>query len=199
MTTLIESDVERVALEWLEALGWTTAYGPDIGPDSLNPERPDYDQVALEQRLLDALADLNPELPSTALDDAIRKLMLPQGATLEARNRNFHKMLVEGVQVEYRTADGSVRGDMVSVVDFKDHRNNDWFAVNQFTVTENGIERRPDIVLFVNGLPLGIIELKNPTDENATIESAYAQLQTYKVRHSNAVLVQRGIDSIGRP
>ena len=80
-------------------------------------------------------------------------------------------MLVEGVQVEYRTADGSIRGDMVSVVDFKDHRNNDWFAVNQFTVTENGIERRPDIVLFVNGLPLGIIELKNPTDENATIES----------------------------
>ena len=169
MTTITESDVEQTALQWLEGLGWATAYGPDIGPDSPNSERADYDQVVLEQRLLDSLADLNPNLPSTGLDDAVRKLTLPQGATLEARNRNFHKMLVEGVQVDYRAPDGSVRGDMVSVVDFNDHRNNDWFAVNQFTVTENGIERRPDIVLFVNGLPLGIIELKNPTDENATI------------------------------
>ena len=201
MTTITESDVEQAALEWLEALGWATAYGPDIGPDALNPERPNYDQVVLEQRLLDALADLNPNLPSTALDDAIRKLMLPQGATLEARNRNFHKMLIEGVQVEYRTADGSIRGDMVSVVDFNDHRNNDWFAVNQFTVTENGIERRPDIVLFVNGLPLGIIELKNPTDENATIDAAFAQLQTYKAdiptlfSFNEALIVSDGLDA----
>ena len=201
MTTLNEFDVEQAALEWLQSLGWITAYGPDIGPDAQNPERPDYDQVVLEQRLLDALADLNPNLPSTALNDAIRNLTLPQGATLEARNRNFHKMLVEGVQVEYRTADGSIRGDMVSVVDFKDHRNNDWFAVNQFTVTENGIERRPDIVLFVNGLPLGIIELKNPTDENATIESAYAQLQTYKsdiptlFSFNEALIISDGLDA----
>ena len=201
MTTLIESDVEQVALEWLKTLGWATAYGPDIGPDARNPERDDYDQVVLEQRLLDALADLNLNLPSTALDDAIRKLMLPQGATLEARNQNFHKMLVDGVQVEYHTADGSIRGDMVSVVDFNDHRNNDWFAVNQFTVTENGIERRPDIVLFVNGLPLGVIELKNPTDENATIESAYAQLQTYKAdiptlfSFNEALIVSDGLDA----
>ena len=201
MTTITESGVEQAALEWLGALGWATVYGPDIGPDSLNPERTNYDQVVLEQRLLDALADLNPNLPSTALDDAIRKLTLPQGAILEARNQNFHKMLVEGVQVEYRTADGSIRGDIVSVVDFIDHRNNDWFAVNQFTVTENGIERRPDIVLFVNGLPLGIIELKNPTDENATIESAYAQLQTYKAdiptlfSFNEALIVSDGLDA----
>ena len=201
MTTITESDVELVALQWLKTLGWATAYGPDIGPDAQNPERDDYGQVVLEQRLLDALADLNPNLPSTALDDAIRKLMLPQGATLEARNQNFHKMLVDGVQVEYRTADGSVRGDMVSVVDFNDHRNNDWFAVNQFTVTENDIERRPDIVLFVNGLPLGVIELKNPTDENATIESAYAQLQTYKAdiptlfSFNEALIVSDGLDA----
>ena len=201
MTTITESDIEYLALEWLEALGWATAYGPGIGPDAQNPERDDYDQVVLGQRLLDALADLNLSLPSTALDDAIRKLILPQGATLEARNRNFHKMLIEGVQVEYRTADGSIRGDMVSVVDFNDHRNNDWFAVNQFTVTENGIERRPDIVLFVNGLPLGIIELKNPTDENATIESAYAQLQTYKAdiptlfSFNEALIVSDGLDA----
>ena len=201
MTTLTESDVEQAAMEWLETLGWATAYGPDIGPDALNPERVDYDQVVLEQRLLDALADLNPNLPSTTLDDAIRKLMLPQGATLEARNRNFHKMLVEGVQVEYRTADGQLRGDIVSIVDINDHRNNDWFAVNQFTVTENGIERRPDVVLFMNGLPLGIIELKNPTDENATIESAYAQLQTYKsdiptlFSFNEALIISDGLDA----
>ena len=201
MTTITESGVEQAALQWLEILGWATAYGPGIGPDAQNPERPNYGQVVLEQRLLDALADLNPNLPSTALDDAIRNLMLPQGATLEARNQNFHKMLVDGVQVEYRTADGSIRGDMVSVVDFNDHRNNDWFAVNQFTVTENDIERRPDIVLFVNGLPLGVIELKNPTDENATIESAYAQLQTYKAdiptlfSFNEALIVSDGLDA----
>ena len=201
MATLIESDVEQATLEWLEGLGWATAYGPDIGPDSPNSERADYDQVVLEQRLLDALADLNPNLPSTALDDVIRKLTLPQGATLEARNRNFHKMLVEGIQVDYRTADGSIRGDVVTVIEFTDSRNNDWFAVNQFTVTENGIERRPDIVLFVNGLPLGIIELKNPTDENATIESAYAQLQTYKsdiptlFSFNEALIVSDGLDA----
>ena len=201
MTTITESGVEQAGLQWLETLGWATAYGPGIGPDAQNPERADYDQVVLEQRLLDALADLNPNLPSTALDDAVRKLMLPQGATLEARNQNFHKMLVDGVQVEYRTADGSIRGDMVSVVDFNDHRNNDWFAVNQFTVTENGIERRPDIVLFVNGLPLGVIELKNPTDENATIESAFAQLQTYKAdiptlfSFNEALIVSDGLDA----
>ncbi len=202
MITITESDVEQTALEWLEALGWTTAYGPDIGPDGLKPERPDYDQVVLEQRLLYALADLNPNLPSTALDDAVRKLTLPQGAILEARNRNFHKMLVEGVQVDYRTPDGSIRGDVVSVIDFKDdYRNNDWFAVNQFTVTENGIERRPDIVLFVNGLPLGIIELKNPADENATIDSAYDQLQTYKAdiptlfSFNEALIISDGLDA----
>ena len=201
MTTITESDVEDIALEWLKSLGWQTTYGPDIGPGGVKTERADYGQVVLEQRLLDALADLNPDLPSTVLDDALRNLILPQGATLEARNRNFHKILVEGMQVEYRTDDGSVRGDMVSVVDFKDHRNNDWFAVNQFTVTENGIERRPDIVLFVNGLPLGIIELKNPTDENATIESAYAQLQTYKsdiptlFSFNEALIISDGLDA----
>ena len=114
MTTLIEYDVELVALQWLEALGWATAYGPDIGPDAQNPERADYDQVVQEQRLLDALADLNPNLPSTALDDAIRKLMLPQGATLETRNQNFHKMLVEGVQVEYRVVHQFEKSDFFS-------------------------------------------------------------------------------------
>ena len=180
MTTISESDIEQVALEWLKTLGWQTAYGPDIGPDSPRPERDDYDEVVLEQRVLNALSDLNPVLPMSALEDAFRKLTLPQGSTLGARNREFHKMLIDGVPVEYQVNDGSIRGERVSVIDFEDSRNNDWLAVNQFTVTENRTERRPDIVLFLNGLPLGIIELKNPADEDATVDSAFRQLQTYK-------------------
>ena len=123
---------------------------------------------------------LNPSLPSSALDDAYRRLTRPQGATLEARNRAFHRMLVDGVEIEYRDAEGRVRGDQVAVLDFDEPANNDWLAVNQFSVTEDRNTRRPDVVLFVNGLPLGVIELKNPADEDATIWTAWHQLQTYK-------------------
>ena len=180
MTTLTESDVEAAALEWLAALGWQVAHGPDVSPDTPGAERDNYGQVALERRLRDALARLNPSLPSSALDDAHRKLIQPEGATLEALNRAFHWMLVSGVNVEYRTDDGSIRGEPAQVVDFDNPGNNDWLAVNQFTVTENRNTRRPDVVLFLNGLPLGVIELKNPADEEATIWTAWQQLQTYQ-------------------
>ena len=136
--------------------------------------------MVLDLRLRDALAALNSGLPVEALDDAFRKLSRPEGATLEARNRAFHRMLVNGVEIEYRDAEGNVRGDQVLVIDFENSANNDWLAVNQFTVTENRNNRRPDVVLFVNGLPLGLIELKNPADEDATIRTAWNQLQTYK-------------------
>ena len=185
MTTISESVVEEAALEWLAGLGWQTAHGPDIAPDTLNAERSDYDQVALERRLRDALAEMNPALPAVTLDDAFRKLTRPEGPTLEARNRAFHRMLVDGVTVEYRTADGDIRGAQARVVDFDNPSNNDWLAVNQFTVTENKYNRRPDVVLFVNGLPLCIIELKNPADEDATIWTAWHQLQTYKAELSD--------------
>ena len=185
MTTISESVVEEAALEWLAGLGWQTAHGPDIAPDTADAERSDYDQVVLERRLRDALAELNPSLPIPALDDALRKLIHPEGPTLEARNRAFHRMLVDGVTVEYRTADGDIRGAQARVVDFDNPSNNDWLAVNQFTVTENKYNRRPDIVLFLNGLPLCIIELKNPVDEDATIWTAWQQLQTYKAELSN--------------
>ena len=135
----------------------------------------------MEKRLRDSLARLNSDLPAEALDDAFRKLAHPEGPTLETRNRAFHRMLVDGVTVEYRASDGAVRGAQARVLEFEDLDNNDWLAVNQFTVVENKHERRPDIVLFVNGLPLGVIELKNPTDEDATIWTAWCQLQTYKV------------------
>ena len=180
MTTITEADVEEAALAWLFDLGWVVAHGPDIAPDSLNSERDDYGQVVLERRLRDSLAELNPSLPVDALDDALRKLTRPEGSTLEARNREFHRMLVNGVEIEYREAGGRVRGELVRVIDFDVPANNDLLAVNQFTVTENRNTRRPDVVLFVNGLPLGLMELKNPTDEDATIWSAWHQLQTYK-------------------
>ena len=192
MTTFNESTVEAATLEWLAELGWQTAHGPDIAPDVSDAERTHYGEVVLEGRLRSALAQLNPELTGEALEDAFRKLTLPEGTTLEARNREFHRMLVNGVGVQYRAGDGAIRGAQAQVVDFDNARNNDWLAVNQFTVTEGQNNRRPDVVLFVNGLPLGIIELKNPTDEDATVWAAWQQLQTYKADLPISVLHEWG-------
>jgi len=175
-----EKDVEENALTWLESLGWDVAHGPDISLNGDFPERGTYEDVILKLRLRDALGRLNPDLPTQALDDAFRKLAQPEGATLEARNRRFHASLVAGVTVEYRADDGSIRGAQAFVIDYEDAANNDWLAVNQFTVVEQGNQRRADVVLFVNGLPLGLIELKSPVDPNATIWSAWQQLQNYK-------------------
>ena len=180
MTTLNEGDVEAVALEWLRELGWSTAHGSGIGPEAERAERGDYSRVVLEGRLREALGRLNPELPHETLDDALRRLIRPEGSSLEARNRAFHKMLVDGVTVEYRTGGGGIRGGQARVLDFDEPDGNDWLAVNQVTVVENRNRRRADVVLFVNGLPLGIVELKNPADEDATIRTAWQQLQTYK-------------------
>ena len=180
MATLTEADVEAAALEWLADMGWQKTHGPDIAPGAPGAERDDYRQPVLERRLRDALDRLNPALPSSAVEDALRKLTQPEGATLEVRNRAFHQQLVDGVTVEYRAGDGAIRGEQARVIDFKDPTANDWLAVNQFTVTENQNTRRPDIVLFVNGLPLGVIELKNPADAEATIWTAWQQLQTYQ-------------------
>ena len=201
MSAVSESTLEYAALDWLAKLGWRVAYGPDIGPDTPAAERADFAQVALERRLRDALNRLNPALPPEALDDAFRKLTRPEGATLEARNRAFHRMLVDGVTVEYRSAGGVMRGAQVSVLDYENPANNDWRAVNQFTVVEGEHERRPDVVLFVNGLPLGLIELKNPADEKATVWTAWQQIQTYKAELSNlfafnaALIASDGVDA----
>ncbi|MEK6777221.1 MAG: type I restriction endonuclease subunit R [bacterium] len=175
-----ESTVESAALAWLESLGWRVRHGLEIAPGEPGAERVDYAQVLLDARLRDALARLNPALPAEALDNAFRKLTRPEGPTLEVRNRAIHCLLVDGVTVEYRTRDGSIRGAQARVLDFDDADNNDWLAVNQFSVAENKHTRRPDVVLFINGLPLVLVELKNPVDENATIWSAFQQFQTYK-------------------
>lgn len=175
-----ESVVEQAALDWLADAGWTVKSGPDIAPDMPGAERRDYGEVVLAARLRDALARLNPALPPEALEDAFRKLTRPEGPEPVARNRAMHRLLVDGVTVEYRTHDGEIRGAQARLLDFDDPSNNDWLAVNQFSVVENKHSRRPDVVLFVNGLPLAILELKNAADENATIWTAFQQLQTYK-------------------
>ncbi|MBI1849038.1 MAG: type I restriction endonuclease subunit R [Planctomycetes bacterium] len=180
MTAFTESVVEQAALAWLESIGWQVRNGAEIAPGEPAAERDDYGQVILAQRLRDGLARLNPSLPAEALDDAFRKLTRPEGADLIVRNRALHRLLVDGVTVEYRDADGSIRGAQARVIDFDDAAGNDWLAVNQFSVVENKHARRPDVVLCVNGLPLAVVELKNAADENATIWSAFQQLQTYK-------------------
>jgi len=180
MTTFTESTVEQATLAWLESVGWRIANGAEIAPGEPAAERSDYRQVVLELRLRDALARLNPSLPAEALDDAFRKLSRPEGAEPAGRNRALHRLLVDGVTVEYRTADGDIRGAQARVIDFDDPTDNDWLAVNQFTVAENKRSRRPDVVLFLNGLPLAVLELKNAADENATLWTAFQQLQTYK-------------------
>jgi type I restriction enzyme R subunit len=177
MSGVKESEVESLALAWLEAAGWQVKH---IAPDGLFAERQGFDQVILEGRLREALGRLNPNLPAEALEDARRKLAQPQSSDLLQQNRASHRLLVNGVTVEYRDAKGDLRGAQVRVIDFDDPANNDWLAVNQFAVLENRRSRRPDIVLFVNGLPLVVLELKNPADEEATLRSAHRQLQTYQ-------------------
>ena len=186
-----ESEVENAALEWLDSLGWQVVHGPSIAPDSTIAERKDYGGVVLEHRLREALDRLNPDLPVEALDDAFRRMTRPEGSTLEARNRAFHRMLVEGVTVEYRSG-GAVRGAQVLGLDLDNPANNDWLAVNQFTVVDGEHERRPDVVLFVNGLPLGLIELKNPADEKRHhLDSLDSSSRPTRQSCSNAVCLQR--------
>ena len=175
-----EYDVEVMALAFLQSVGWQVAHGPDIGPGTTSAEQHDYTQVVLEGRLRGVLSQLNSSLPASALDDALRDITHPKGATLEARNRSFHQMLVNGVTVEHRANDGTIRGNQARVIDFEHPNYNDWLAVSQFTVNENQNTRRPDVVLFLNGLPVGVIELKNPADEDATIWAAWQQIRTYQ-------------------
>ena len=191
-----ESEVEEAALAWLGELGYSVLHGPEIAFGEPGAERsdPSYRDVLLAGRLRQALVKLNPQLPAEALEDAFRKLTRAEAPTLIERNRDLQRMLRDGITVEYRHPDGHIAGAPAQVIDFDDPDNNDWLAVNQFTVCEGQHERRPDVVLFVNGLPLAVIELKNPADESATIWSAHSQLATYQAQipslfATNAALV----------
>jgi type I restriction enzyme R subunit len=177
-----ESVVEEAALAWLEAKGWTVLHGPEIAAGMPSAERddPNFRDVVMERRLRQSLQRLNPALSTDAIESALRKLTVVDGPSLLERNRAAWKMLIDGVGVEITRPDGSLGGYPVRVVDFEKPENNDWVAVNQFTVREGQHVRRPDILLFLNGLPIAGIELKNATDEKATIWTAYDQFQTYK-------------------
>ncbi len=189
-----ESTVEEATLAWLTEIGWQLAYGPDVEPEKLGAERDDFSEVVLTRRLTAALERINPELPSSSLDQVVRTVLRVEHPSLVENNRRFHRLLVNGVDVEVKQPDGSTRTDKVWLADFAHPSLNDFLAVNQFTVVEAGHKRRPDVVLFVNGLPLGVVELKNPSEENATAETAFHQLQTYKqdipsLFHTNELLV----------
>ena len=189
-----ESHVEEAALAWLSELGYGTANGLDIGPDGDKPERASYGDVLLVERLRAAIAKLNPTLNAETRAEVLAKLTQTETPSLVEENRRLHRYMVEGVPVEVRRADGSISGEQVRLIDFDDPDANDWLAVNQYTVIENKANRRPDVVIFVNGMPLGVVELKNPGDENATLDGAFNQLQTYKSQitslfRTNAVLV----------
>jgi type I restriction enzyme R subunit len=178
--TITESVVEQAALAWLESMGYVILSGLEIAPGELMAEREDYGQIVLERRLRQALQRLNPQVAPDPLEEAFRKLTRPDSPSVVANNHTVHRYLVEGVPVEYQRQDGSIGGDLVRVLDYQEPENNEFLAVNQFTVVEDRHERRPDVVLFVNGLPLAVIELKNPADEQADVWKAFNQLQTYK-------------------
>lgn len=188
-----ESEIENIALAWFENLGYKILHGPEIAPSEKKSERTDYHQPFLLQRVRNSLYTINRHLPDSAIDEAIRKLTTPSSPSLIENNHAFHRFLTDGIPVEYRE-NGEIRHGLAKIIDVENPENNDWVVVNQYTMVEGDHTRRPDIVVFVNGIPVAVIELKNPADENATIWSAYNQLQTYKQQipslfNTNEVLV----------
>ena len=193
MATLSEAEVEAILLSQLGSLGYACINDSISGPDGRAPERGAYSDTVLLPRLRAAVARLNPGIPEDVREDAIRKLLAAERPSLIEENRRLHRAMVEGVAVEYRTADGSIRGDTVRLIDPEDALNN-WLAIAQFTVIEAGHNRRPDVVVFLNGLPVAVIEVKKPGAEAATLGAAFQQVQTYKAQipslfRTNAVLV----------
>lgn len=176
---MTEDQLEQETLGWLAEAGYSYRYGLDIAPDGPAPERSNYSQVLLVSRLREAIDRLNPFVPPVARIDALQQVLNLDTPVLLAANHAFHQLLVNGVPVEYQK-DGETRGDFVRLIDFSDVAANEWLAVNQFSVKGAKYTRRPDIILFVNGLPLVLLELKNPADEKADIWKAYDQIQTYK-------------------
>jgi len=179
-TRFYESEVEEAALQWFAEIGYEVLYGPDIEPDGTYPERTDYADPLLHGRLREALTRINPGLPEPAINEAYRKITTAGSPSLIENNQAFHRYLTDGVTVEYRNVEGAIRHGIVQLIDCTDPGNNDWTVVNQYTVKGPDRPRRPDIAVFINGLPIAVIELKNPGDEEATIWTAYNDLQTYK-------------------
>ncbi|HIP31273.1 MAG TPA: type I restriction endonuclease subunit R [Lutibacter sp.] len=179
MTRITENTIEEFTINLLEHLGYQYIYAPDIAPDTDQAERASYEDVLLVERLQNAIRRINPNIPHDSQEEALKEIQRINSPELLNNNEAFHRMLTEGIKVSYQK-DGNQRGDLVWLIDFKNPENNEFVVANQFTVIEDGNTKRPDVILFVNGIPLVVIELKNPADENATIKSAYKQLQTYK-------------------
>lgn len=177
-----EAELEQAVLEWFQELYYNVAYGPEISPGGEYPERNEYHEVILKERLMNALRRINPKIPEEALEAAYRKVAITKSPSLIVNNKDFYRLVTEGVDVEVRRQDGSVKTDKVWLFDFAEGKadNNDWLVVNQFSVIEHHHNRRPDLTVFVNGIPLAVIELKSSSDENVGITEAYYQLQTYK-------------------
>jgi type I restriction enzyme R subunit len=198
---LNESTIEDAALTWFGELGYALGHGPHIAPGEPETERESFGDVVLVGRLQDAIGRLNPDIPEEARNEALRKVLRVATGSLVQSNRAFHQMLRDGLDVEYSRPDGSIKGDKARLIDFTHVDANDWLVVNQFTVIESQHNRRPDVVVFVNGLPLALIELKNAADEESTIWSAYAQIQTYKaevptlLQYNAALVVSDGLQA----
>lgn len=182
MNNYTESDLEKAVLEWLQELGYDIVFGPEIAPDGEKPERKSFSDVVLVDRLRSAISRLNPQIPKDAQEEALKKVINATltNPKLTINNQLFHKMLTDGVGVEYRREDGTIAGDRVLIIDTKNLDSNEWTAINQFTIIENNRNRRPDVIVFINGIPLVVVELKNPADVNATVKHAFNQIQTYK-------------------
>jgi type I restriction enzyme R subunit len=179
MTRITENIIEAFAIELLDKLGYDYIYAPDIAPDGDNPERDNYQQILLLNRLENAVHRINPGIPVDAQNEAIKEIQRIATPELLVNNETFHRFLTEGIPISKRV-DGVDRGDRVWLIDFKNPYNNDFVVANQFTIIENGNNKRPDVILFINGIPLVVLELKNAADENATINSAFRQIETYK-------------------
>jgi len=200
MTKITENAIESFAIELLDKLGYEYVYAPNIGPDGSSPERVSYEQVLLVDRLRRAVKRINHSIPADAQAEAIKELQRIASPELLANNEAFHRLLTEGIPVS-KQVDGYVRGDRVWLIDFKNPLNNDFVVANQFTVIENNQNKRPDVILFVNGIPLVVIELKNAVDENATIHSAFKQIETYKAiipslfTYNGFVIISDGLEA----
>ena len=177
---ITEDQLEQLCLDWFQTIGYDYNCGYDIAPDGASPERSDYRQIILSTRLLDCLVRINPHIPTSTLEQVALQVAKPETPILIKNNKAFHQMLLEGVKVEYKDENGVEKHDYARLVDFDNTGNNQFLVVNQFTLIGSKGNRRPDVVVFINGLPLAVIELKNPADSKADIWSAYQQIQTYK-------------------
>jgi type I restriction enzyme, R subunit len=177
---ITEDQLEQLGIQWFQDTGWAYVNGADLAPEGVTPERADFREVVLKGRLAAAVQRLNPELPPSAVDEVVHLVATPTETSLSRKNRAFHRLLMDGVKIEFSNAPGERETDHAQLIDFQNPVKNDFLVVNQFTVTGTKKPRRPDLVIFVNGLPLGIVELKNPADANTDVWKAYNQLQTYK-------------------